>query len=451
MRLVWSHFPCDSVRRGRNHRVCQFEGADVNKPGEPSGAEGTSATGGQAKPGLPELPLVIVNRGAPLSKVGSFGSVWQVLHKIRWLPLIPVIMLTGGVIAMYFQPPGIRVAMRALGLQPGGGTKDPIAVPAPKAPVAVNSPAVRQVVALAKLVPEGELRTVAPPFGAGDARIAELKVEEGSKVESGAVLAILDNEAQLKAALESAQANVTQRTAALAQTRSQVQASREEAAAALARAEATARNAQADFERIDQLAKRGVSTEAALSKSRTARDETAREIDRLKATLSRFQSSDLEKQPDIVVAASNLGVAKSELSRAAQDLDKAYVRAPISGTVLTILVRPGEKPGTAGILKLGDLEHMKAEIEVFQTQIGYVSIGDRVTFTADSLPKPLEATVARIGLEVGRQTLVDTTPAANTDARVVKVQAALTPESSIIAQKYTNLQMVARISTRLAP
>lgn len=422
----------------------------MSKPGKSSETGAASAPAGGTKPAPPELPLVIVKRGAPLSKADGLGPVWPVLQKIRWLPLIPVIMLTSGVIAMYFQPPGLRIAMRALGLQPGGGTTNPIAVPAPKAPVAVT-PAARQVVALAKLVPEGELRTVAPPFGAGDARIAVLKVEEGVKVESGAVLAILDNEAQFKAALDAAQANVAQRTAALEQTRAQVQASREEAAAALARAEATARNAQADFERIDQLAKHGVSSEAALSKSRTARDETAREIDRLKATLSRFQSVDIDKQPDIVVAASNLGVARSELSRATQDLDKAYVRAPIAGTVLTILVRPGEKPGSAGILKLGNLEQMKAEIEVFQTQIGYVSLGDVVTFTADSLPRSLEATVSRIGLEVGRQTLVDPSPAANTDARVVKVQAALTPESSVIAQRYTNLQVIARITTRPSP
>ncbi len=401
----------------------------------------------------PELPLAIVKHRLPATKSNEAAAVWRVLHKIRWLPLIPAIMLTGGVVAMYFQPPGIRVAMRTLGLQPGGGTTTPIAVPAPKPPdmSASTSPLTRQVVALAKLVPEGELRTVAPPFGAGDARIATLRVEEGAKVQSGDVLAILDNEGQLKAVVEAAQANVAQRTAALEQTRAQVRASREEAEAALARAEATARNAQADFERIDQLAKRGVSTEAALSKSRAARDETAREIDRLKATLSRFQSLDIDKQPDIVVAGSNLAVARSELARSTQDLDKAYVRAPISGTVLTILVRPGEKPGTAGILKLGNLEQMKAEIEVFQTQIGYVSLGDPVVITADSLPKPLEAKVVRIGLEVGRQTLVDPNPAANTDARVVKVQAALTRESSSIAQRFTNLQMIARITTQARP
>lgn len=398
----------------------------------------------------PELPMVIVKRGTAAARQPARSMLRKALYKLRWLPLIPVVMLTGGIIAMYFQPPGIRVAMRTLGLQPGGGTSNPIAVPAPNPDSgnSANSVSQRTVVALAKLVPEGELRTVAPPFGAGDARIAVLRVEEGAKVASGDILAVLDNESQLTAALEAAKASVAQRTAALEQTRAQVRASRDEAAAGLARAEATARNAQADFERIDQLAKRGVSTEAALSKARTAREETSREVDRLKATLSRFASVDVEKQPDIVVAASNLDVARSELARATQDLDKAYVRAPITGTVITILARPGEKPGTAGILRLGNLEAMKAEIEVFQTHIGFVSIGDTVVITADSLPRPLDATVVRIGLEVARQTLVDPNPAANTDARVVKVHAALSPESSLLAQRYTNLQMIARIATR---
>lgn len=400
----------------------------------------------------PDLPLLVVDRAAPVSAFRQPGRVMGLLQRFRWLPLIPVLMLTGGVIAMYFQPPGIRVAMRALGLQPGGGTSNPIAVPAPKAVTSdTTAPTARHVVALAKLVPEGDIRTVAPPFGAGDARIAVLRADEGTRVESGDVLAVMDNEGQLRAALDAAKANVAARSAALEQTRAQVRASRDEAAAALARAEATARNAQADFERIDQLAKRGVSTEAALAKSRTVRDETAREIDRLKATLSRFQSLDLDRQPDVVVAASNLAVAQSELARATQDLDKAYVRAPISGTVLSVLVRPGEKPGAAGILKLGNLEQMKAEIEVFQNQIGYVAIGDEVEITADSLPRKLDAKVVRIGLEVGRQTLVDPTPAANTDARVVKVHALLTPESTGIAQRFTNLQLIARIKTQVRP
>ena len=59
--------------------------------------------------------------------------------------------------------------------------------------------------------------------------------------------------------------------------------------------------------------------------------------------------------------------------------------------------------------------------------------------------------MTRVGLEVGRQTLVDASPAAHTDARVVKVRVALDPASSQIAQRFTNLQVTARIATRSEP
>jgi HlyD family secretion protein len=88
---------------------------------------------------------------------------------------------------------------------------------------------------------------------------------------------------------------------------------------------------------------------------------------------------------------------------------------------------------------------MTAEAEVFQTAIGAVTLGAPVTLTAEALPDALHGTVSRIGLEVGSQTLVDASPAARTDARVVRVQIALDPASSEAARRYTNLQVLARI------
>jgi HlyD family secretion protein len=395
--------------------------------------------------------MIVVDRSKGGSAMTTRARAWPLLRRIRFLPLIPLLLMTGGVVGLYFQPPGVRWLMNKLGLQPGGGAKNPIAVPAPKAEPVATAPTTRTVVALGKLVPTGEVRVVAPPFGAGDARIAKLEVDEGQRLESGALLAILDNEAQFKAAVDAANATVAAREAALNQTRATVRASLDEAAATLGRAEASAKNAQAEFERIDTLFKKGISTEATLSQKRAARDETAREIDRAKANLSRYQSITVDEQPDVVVALRNLASAKSELARATQDLDKAYVRAPISGTVLSVRARPGEKPGTNGILSLANLDQMEAEIEVFQTQIGFVAAGDTIDITAESLPRPLKGKVTRVGLEVGRQTLVDPNPAANTDARVVKVHAVLDADSSGIAKRFTSLQIIARITTQARP
>jgi HlyD family secretion protein len=119
--------------------------------------------------------------------------------------------------------------------------------------------------------------------------------------------------------------------------------------------------------------------------------------------------------------------------------------------VLSINTRPGEKPGPQGIMHLGDLSRMKAEVEIHQSRIGQVSPGAAVAMTADALGAPIKGIVSRIGLEVARQTLVDATPAANTDARVVKVTVALDAESAERARRFINLQVTARIAVAPAP
>lgn len=406
---------------------------------------------------MSDLPLEVVTRTEQPAPPAP--PLWRrLLRGVKFLPAIPVLLMTGALVGIYFQPPGLRKMMALLGIEPGGGTSSPIAVPAPKPPAAGGStpvapapPPVRSVTGLGKLIPDGDVITVSPPFGASDARIAEMRVVEGGVVARGDLLALLDNESQLKAALEAAKAALGVREAGLAQTRATVLATREEGRAALARAEAALHAAQRDFERTEEIHRRGFATEAALDQRRAARDQLAREVDAAKAKLSRFNMADAETQTDVVVARSSMEAAEADVARATSDLERAHVRAPIAGTVLTIHIRPGEKPGAKGILNLGNIERMMAEVEIYQTQIGQVRVGQPVELSAAALGSPLHGEVTRIGLEVGRQTLVDATPAANTDARVVKVTVALDPASSAVARRFTNLQVVARITATSQP
>ena len=390
------------------------------------------------------------------SEVTPHLSRWgAVLRRTRFIPVMIALVALGGVIGLYFQPPGLQKLMAILELQPGGGTTSPIAVAVQKAnshQIGVADLSTRQmVVGLGRLLPEGEVVIVAPPFGAADARVASLKVTEGDRVEHGSVLAILDSERTLLAAIESARAQLAAREATLAQVRASVQASRDEARATLARAETTYQNTVREFERVETLRQRGYAAEQSFDQRRAARDEAAREVERARATLSRYGSGDLEMQADVRVAERNVDTARADLARAQADLDKAYVRAPITGTVLTVHVRPGEKPGAQGLVNLGNIDRMTVEVEVYQAQVGRVSVGDRVEVTAEALPQRLRGSVTRIGLEVGRQTVVDANPAANTDARVVKVTVALEPDSTGLAQRFTNLQVTARITSEGEP
>jgi HlyD family secretion protein len=198
---------------------------------------------------------------------------------------------------------------------------------------------------------------------------------------------------------------------------------------------------------VETLRQRGFAAEQNFDQRRAARDEAAREVERAQAVLSRYGFGDLDAQADVRVAERNVDTAKADLAHAVADLDKAYVRAPIAGTVLTVHARPGERPGTQGLMNLGNIEQMTVEVEVYQAQIGRIALGNAVEVTAEALPQPLEGRVTRIGLEVGRQTVVDASPAANTDARVVKVTVALEPNSSRRARHLTNLQVTARIRT----
>ena len=380
------------------------------------------------------------------TKPSSYSRLW----------LIPLLMLTlfsGAVIGMYFQPPGLRVFFNTTGLEPGAGTQTPIAVAIRQVTnqeqVAVISEG--DVVALGRIIPRGDVISVATPSGAGDARIAELRVSIGEEVKAGDILAILDNLPQLQSAVASAQAALRVREANLLQTRASNTASLAEAQASVERAEATSAVAQSELNRVTALFERGVATRAALDQAIATATQAARDVERAQATLSRYATGSETVQADIAVAKANLDAAQATLASAQQDLDRAYVRAPERGKVLDIKVRAGERPSTEGIIHLGDTSQMTVEAEVYQTMIGRVTIGDPVIVSAGAFAQDLHGTVTAIGLEIGRQSITSDDPAANTDARVVDVIVTLDAASSPIAAPFTNLEAIVRIDAGRAP
>lgn len=370
------------------------------------------------------LPLRVVRRGAE--------TIRPPRRWARLLWILPVLAALASVAAFLLHP------------TPPGHTGQGLRLP--EGNVAALAPA-GVVLGLGKLLPQSRLLTVAAPFGAGDARIAELRVREGERVDGGEVLALLDSAGSLRAAVAVAEANLATREAALAQTRLVVATARDEARAALARAEATAASARRDLDRAATLNARGAAADQVLDQRRLAHQQALQDVARARADLARYGFEELERQADVALARANIEAARAELERARADLDKAVVRAPGSGTVLTIAAWPGERPGVDGILTFGDLTGMIAEVEVYETEAGALSPGVPATLTARALPHSLHGRVARIGQEVRRQTLVDASPAANTDTRVVRVILELDPASAEVAARFVNLQVTARFAT----
>lgn len=396
----------------------------------------------------PGLPLDVIHRNADETAQPSRRLRFR--KRFLLVFLAPVFMFAGAVMGLYFQPPLLQKFYALTGLTPGAGTETPIALP-PNVELPQDMKDTMQptdVVGLARLMPRGDVSIVAPPYGAGDARIAEILASAGDHVDKGAVVARLDNLGQLESAVLLADANVAVREAALIQTSQAVRNSRDEAKAAMEQAQSLAEEARAGLERARELFKRGVSTQAALDAAEAAERQASLAVKKAEATLARFTSAEIDQQPDVIVAGRNLDAAKADLQRAKKDMARAEVVAPISGVVLNVNARAGERPPASGIMEMGDIAHMMAEVEIYQDRIAAITEGQPVELAAAAIGQTLQGSVVSVGLTVGRQGLVSDDTAANTDARVITVMVELDDRSSEIASRYTNLEVVARIDAR---
>lgn len=381
------------------------------------------------------LPLEDTGKAAALMAAGAQKGAWR-----RALLIVPSVGL-GLAISVILQPSIMGIFYEGAGL-------DPIQSSAVAISEQDKGWTASDVVALGRLVPEGGTLAVALPSGAGDARIARLLATEGERVDAGQVVAELDNLPQLLAAQKSAQSTLAAQKAALEQVRASTVASLAEARAARASAEAALVLAKQDLARLTRLAENQVTTQALLQQAQSTVAKANAELNRTVALVERFSGAETGSQSDILLAKRNVDLARANLDRANEDLASAKVVAPRAGTVLQIHARVGERPSATGVMTLGDVERMTAELEVYQTEIKAIALDQTVSMTAQALRSPLTGRVVRIGQIVGRQSVMSTEPAANADARVVIVTVALDTGSSAQARSYTNLEVVGRIKVQ---
>jgi HlyD family secretion protein len=134
----------------------------------------------------------------------------------------------------------------------------------------------------------------------------------------------------------------------------------------------------------------------------------------------------------------NVEMGKADVQSAQAELDLAAVRAPITGTVLKIHARTGERVGADGIAELGETDKMYAVAEVYETDVPRVRVNQHATVSSPAFSEPLRGTVERIGQKVAKQDVLNTDPAAKTDARVVEVRVRLDDANQVAG--LTNLE-----------
>ena len=168
----------------------------------------------------------------------------------------------------------------------------------------------------------------------------------------------------------------------------------------------------------------------------------SKQINSAQANLDRIS----EVRPvDIQIAQAEIAEAQANLRQAQAVLETANIRAPQAGQVLKIHTRAGETIRSMGdilgILDLGQTQQMVAVAEVYDSDVGKLRVGQRVTVRAPSIYETLQGKITEIGHIVQRRNVINTDPTANIDARIVEVRVQLDPESSQKVMNLTNLQV----------
>jgi HlyD family secretion protein len=144
---------------------------------------------------------------------------------------------------------------------------------------------------------------------------------------------------------------------------------------------------------------------------------------------------------DVQLAQTEIESAIANLQRAKTELQAAYIRAPMTGQIIKIHTRVGEKIGDQGIADFAQTNKMMAVAEVYQTDISKIKLGQKAIITSQGFTGELKGVVQQIGLQVKRQNVFSDQPGENLDSRIIEVKIRLNPEDSKKVSGLTNLQV----------
>ena len=230
-------------------------------------------------------------------------------------------------------------------------------------------------------------------------RVVDLAVNEGDRITKGQFLLQIDPKS-LRTRVEGNSASLRSAEASLEQLRQSVETSRVQ---------------------IEQA-------QQSLSRQRNlwAQQLTTREaLDRAENDLKTAQSALQEREKTVNAQSSRIGQEKATLDSARYDLTKVRMESPIDGIVTRRNIQQGEtavigtmnNAGTV-LLQLADMSVIQAEVEVDETNIPNVQLGQRAKITIDALP---DRTFKGHVSEIGNSPIQATAAAAGTQATNFKV------------------------------
>tara|TARA_Y100001968_G_scaffold134436_1_gene122646 strand:- start:53 stop:610 length:558 start_codon:yes stop_codon:yes gene_type:complete len=128
------------------------------------------------------------------------------------------------------------------------------------------------------------------------------------------------------------------------------------------------------------------------------------------------------------------------------DLEQTQLKSPINGIVLQILAREGERPNSSGVLNVGANKSMEALIEVYESDIDRVKIGQIVDLISENggFNGSLKGQVNMISPQVRPRRVLSTDPTGDADSRVIEVRVKLDNSSAEKVSHLTGMKVIAR-------
>ena len=128
------------------------------------------------------------------------------------------------------------------------------------------------------------------------------------------------------------------------------------------------------------------------------------------------------------------------------DLADSELRSPINGLVLRVNAREGERPGAEGVIEVGATQAMEALIEVYESDVGRIGVGQTVTLVSENggLDGSLSGEVIAISPQVRQRAVLSTDPTGDADARIVEVRVKLDAASASRVQALSGMKVIAR-------
>ncbi len=264
-------------------------------------------------------------------------------------------------------------------------------------------------------------------------QVISVKVEEGQDISKGDILFEIDDQAlalkyqQAEAALASLKAQYQDlKSGSRQQQLSQAAANVTKAAASVTGAEKALNNARDEMERIKALYEKGAVSEQVyqqkqlmLEQAESSYSSARSSLDGVGAQYSLIQEGATKETLNAME--SQVNQATAALQAAQLEWDKASVKAPKDGLVLTLNVKEGElaRPGAPAIT-LAQLDTLHIETYIPEPWLAKVSYGQAVSIAVDGYDKRLDGSLNYIATEAEftpqnlqtKETRVDTVYAA---------------------------------------